>query len=77
MCIRDSSDIDLVWINGYGWPSWTGGPMFWADGVGLAKIVASLEAQAKRFDAPELEPAPLLRRLAEEGKGFQSLKEGA
>lgn len=71
------SDIDLVWINGYGWPSWTGGPMFWADGVGLAKIVASLEAQAKRFDAPELEPAPLLRRLAEEGKGFQSLKEGA
>lgn len=69
------SDIDLVWINGYGWPSWTGGPMFWADEVGLGRIVASLDAQAALFSAPELEPSALLRRLAAEGKGFASLKE--
>ncbi len=38
-----ASDIDIVWINGYGWPAWTGGPMFWADTVGLDKVVAGLE----------------------------------
>ena len=34
-----ASDIDVVWMNGYGWPAWTGGPMFWADEIGLGKIV--------------------------------------
>jgi len=38
-----ASDIDVVWINGYGWPLTTGGPMFWADTIGLGKIVAGLE----------------------------------
>lgn len=38
-----ASDIDVVWINGYGWPLFTGGPMFWADTVGLDKVVAGLE----------------------------------
>ena len=38
-----AGDIDLVWLNGYGWPAWTGGPMFWADTVGLDKVVAGLE----------------------------------
>ncbi len=38
-----ASDIDVVWINGYGWPLYTGGPMFWADTVGLDAVVAGLE----------------------------------
>lgn len=71
-----ASDIDLVWINGYGWPNWTGGPMFWAESIGLEKVVASLRAQAQQLNAPELEPAPLLVRLAEEGRGFASLTKG-
>ena len=38
-----ASDIDVVWINGYGWPLWTGGPMFWASTIGLENVVAGLE----------------------------------
>ena len=38
-----ASDIDTVWINGYGWPVWSGGPMFWADHIGLGTVVAGLE----------------------------------
>ena len=38
-----ASDIDVVWINGYGWPLYTGGPMFWADTVGLDNVVARSE----------------------------------
>ncbi|MBS0475021.1 MAG: 3-hydroxyacyl-CoA dehydrogenase, partial [Proteobacteria bacterium] len=38
-----AGDIDTVWLNGYGWPAWTGGPMFWADHVGLPEVVAGLE----------------------------------
>ncbi|WP_323033563.1 3-hydroxyacyl-CoA dehydrogenase family protein [Paracoccus sp. (in: a-proteobacteria)] len=70
------SDIDLVWINGYGWPNWTGGPMFWADQVGLDRIVASLTEQAERLNAPELVPAPLLVQLAAEGRSLASLTKG-
>ncbi len=67
-------DIDIVWINGYNWPAWRGGPMFWADSVGLDMIVKRLEALAAETGDKALEPAPLLRRLAAEGKGFASLK---
>ena len=56
-------DIDTVWVNGYGWPAWTGGPMYWADHEGLAKVVAGLEKYG-------LEVAPYLRRKAEAGEGF-------
>jgi 3-hydroxyacyl-CoA dehydrogenase len=58
-----ASDIDIVWINGYGWPVYRGGPMFWADSVGLATIAAKLVEYG-------FEPAPLLARLAAENKGF-------
>ncbi len=58
-----ASDIDIVWINGYGWPVYRGGPMFWADSEGLPKIVESL----RRFG---VQPAALLEKLAGEGKGF-------
>ena len=58
-----ASDIDVVWIYGYGWPVYRGGPMFWANTVGLGKVVAGLEAQG-------VEVAPLLRRKAEAGEKF-------
>ena len=58
-----ASDIDIVWINGYGWPVYRGGPMFWADSVGLAAITEKLTQYG-------IEPAPLLARLATEGKAF-------
>lgn len=67
-------DIDIVWINGYNWPAWRGGPMFWADTVGLDVIAARLVAQAAEIGDASLEPAPLLKRLASEGKSFASLK---
>lgn len=66
-------DIDVVWVHGYKWPAWRGGPMFWADGVGIDVIVRRLEAQAAESGDKALEPAPLLRRLAAEGRGFASL----
>jgi 3-hydroxyacyl-CoA dehydrogenase len=66
-----ASDIDLVWVNGYGWPRWTGGPMFHADEVGLGHIVSRLEAFAADTPSdPSLVPAALLRRLAAEGSSF-------
>jgi 3-hydroxyacyl-CoA dehydrogenase len=68
-----AGDIDIVWINGYGFPVAKGGPMHWADSVGLAKIRDDLSAFAKMTKDPRLEPAPLLARLAAEGRGFASL----
>jgi 3-hydroxyacyl-CoA dehydrogenase len=61
-----ASDIDMALIAGYGWPVYTGGPMFWADQVGLPKIVAALEALAARHGAG-FTPSALLKRLAGEG----------
>ena len=58
-----ASDIDVVWIYGYGWPVYRGGPMFWADTEGLSKIVAGLEKHG-------FEVAPLLREKAEKGEKF-------
>lgn len=69
-----ASDIDVVWINGYNWPGFTGGPMHWAEGVGLGKIVAALEAFAAETGDESLKPAPLLKRLAEEAGSFATLE---
>ncbi len=69
-----AGDIDIVWLTGYNWPAWRGGPMHWAEAVGLDVIVRRLEEQAAESGDASLEPAPLLRRLAAEGKGFSSLK---
>jgi 3-hydroxyacyl-CoA dehydrogenase len=55
-----ASDIDLVWLNGYGWPAWTGGVTFWAENEGLTKIVAGLNRHS-------LLVAPLLEKLAAKG----------
>ena len=64
-----ASDIDVACVLGYGWPVYTGGPMFWADTLGLPKIVARLE----RFESQHgaiFKPAALLEQLAREGRKF-------
>jgi 3-hydroxyacyl-CoA dehydrogenase len=61
------SDIDIVWINGYGWPAYRGGPMYYADTVGLANIVAKLKEYGPRMGA-DFKISPLLEKLAAEGK---------
>lgn len=71
-----SSDIDVVWVNGYNWPNFTGGPMHWAEGVGLPRIVEALETFAAETGDESLQPAPLLRRLAE-GSGSFADKDAA
>jgi 3-hydroxyacyl-CoA dehydrogenase len=70
------SDIDVVWLYGYGWPIYRGGPMHYADTVGLKKVVERLSHYAKETGDKSLEPAPLLKKLAEEGKTFASLAAG-
>jgi 3-hydroxyacyl-CoA dehydrogenase len=67
------SDIDVIWLYGYGWPIYRGGPMFYADQVGLKHIADRLSYYARETNDPSLEPAPLLKRLAAEGKTFASL----
>jgi 3-hydroxyacyl-CoA dehydrogenase len=68
-----AGDIDVVWVYGYGWPAWRGGPMHYADNVGLAKIAERLQVYAKQTGDPTMAPAPLLARLAADGKTFASL----
>jgi 3-hydroxyacyl-CoA dehydrogenase len=63
-----ASDIDIVWINGYGWPVYRGGPMWYGDSIGLDKVVAKL----KQYD-PGAQISPLLEKLAKEGKKFQQM----
>jgi 3-hydroxyacyl-CoA dehydrogenase len=65
-----ASDIDVVWVYGYGWPAHRGGPMFYADQIGLATIRDRLAEFARRFHEPALEPAPLLQRLADDDGSF-------
>ena len=64
-----ASDIDVIWIYGYGWPVYRGGPMFWADSVGLKAIRDRMREFGQR-GAEGWEPAALLRRLAAGGKGL-------
>jgi len=71
MTIR-ASDIDIVCINGYGWPVYRGGPMFYGDLVGLDKVLAKMKAW-QRKDGDAFKPAALLEKLVAEGKKFQDL----
>ncbi len=67
-----ASDIDIVWINGYGFPVYRGGPMFYGDTVGLDEVLAKMkEFQAQMGD--DFKPSALLEKLVAEGKKFQSL----
>ncbi len=67
-----ASDIDVIYLTGYGFPAWRGGPMFYADTIGLDKVYADVQ----RFHESQgyfWRPAPLLERLAREGKRFSDL----
>jgi len=64
------ADIDVIWCNGYGFPRHRGGPMFYADTLGLPAVVASIRELAKLHGPRYWTPAPLLVTLAEEGRGL-------
>jgi len=64
-----SGDVDVVWIHGYGFPRHRGGPMFWAETVGLDVITAAMHRYQDRHGA-WMAPAPLLEKLTAEGKRF-------
>jgi 3-hydroxyacyl-CoA dehydrogenase len=67
-----ASDIDIIWVNGYGWPAYRGGPMYYGQQIGLDKVLAKLRA----FEASHGEafaPAPLLVQMVEEGKSYRDL----
>ena len=65
-----ASDVDVALVYGYGWPVFTGGPLFWADGIGLERVAEGLEAMCHL-------PSPLLRRLAAEGKPLHQYRTAA
>jgi 3-hydroxyacyl-CoA dehydrogenase len=65
-----ASDIDMVYLTGYGFPPYRGGPMFYADTVGLAKVLSSIEGFQKGYQGQAWKPAPLLVKLAKEGRRF-------
>jgi 3-hydroxyacyl-CoA dehydrogenase len=71
MAIR-ASDIDIVWLNGYGWPLYRGGPMFYGDLMGLPKVLEKMQAfEAQMGD--DFKPSALLEKLVAEGKSFKDL----
>jgi len=67
-----ASDIDMVYLTGYGFPLYRGGPMFYADTVGLPHVLAAIEKYARGYHGEAWAPAALLQRLAAEGKGFNA-----
>jgi 3-hydroxyacyl-CoA dehydrogenase len=67
-----ASDLDVIYANGYGFPGWRGGPMFYADRTGLASIVARIE-EFERELGERWKPAPLLAELARSGGTFREL----
>jgi len=73
-----ASDIDIIYLNGYGFPAYRGGPMWYADTVGLKKVYACI-SEFHRQHGELWQPAPLLARLAEQGKTFAQFgkEEGA
>ncbi|MEM1403376.1 MAG: 3-hydroxyacyl-CoA dehydrogenase NAD-binding domain-containing protein [Pseudomonadota bacterium] len=69
-----ASDIDIVWLNGYGWPADKGGPMLYGDMVGAEAVLATMDALAA--DDPSAAPCETLKRLAQDGSRFIDVKAG-
>ena len=68
-----ASDVDVVWVNGYGWPVYRGGPMHYGDQIGPEKVLAKMkEFQATMGD--QFKPSALLEKLVADGKKFSDLK---
>ncbi len=65
-----ASDIDIIWINGYNWPVYRGGPMFYANQMGLDKVLARLR-ELEADLGPQWKPAALLEQLVAEGRSFK------
>ena len=63
-------DIDVIFCNGFGWPAWRGGPMFWADRLGLKAVRDRLADYAEATNDPNLKPAALIEQLAASGGSF-------
>lgn len=74
--VRRASDIDVVWINGYGFPRYRGGPMHYADVTGLDKVLARVREFETRFGSMYWEPPALLVELAETGRRFGDFGNG-
>ncbi len=70
------SDIDVVFLAGYGFPRHRGGPMHYADSVGLDRVLADIRGYAQE-DPAFWKPSPLLVQLAESGRNFASLNQTA
>jgi 3-hydroxyacyl-CoA dehydrogenase len=66
------SDVDAVWLTGYGFPRYRGGPLYYADRMGWSHVLSRIEAFAKRFGDAYWSAAPLLERLAAEGGDLTS-----
>lgn len=62
-----ASDIDMVWIHGYGFPAWRGGPMLYAEQLGVKQVLTRIRALEARYGADFWTPAPLLERMAQAG----------
>jgi len=65
-----ASDIDMVYLTGYGFPPYRGGPMFYADSVGLERVLKSIQSFQKGYRGEQWKVAPLFEKLAKEGKKF-------
>jgi len=68
-----ASDIDVMWLNGFGFPRYRGGLMFWADGIGAREVYNQIAAWHQRYGA-RWRPSDLLRQLAESGGNLRELK---
>jgi 3-hydroxyacyl-CoA dehydrogenase len=73
--VKRPSDIDVIWVNGYGFPAWRGGPMHYADSIGLGYIHDRLIAFAVKTGDERHRPSLQLERLAVVGKGFSALND--
>jgi 3-hydroxyacyl-CoA dehydrogenase len=71
-----ASDVDVVYVNGYGFPAYKGGPMFWAQQAGFEKVIETMRTLASTH-GQRWRPAPLLERLAAAGQGWSGPVEGA
>ncbi|HYL01083.1 MAG TPA: 3-hydroxyacyl-CoA dehydrogenase NAD-binding domain-containing protein [Steroidobacteraceae bacterium] len=69
-----AGDIDVVYVNGYGFPAWRGGPMYWAEQSGLKRVVETMQRLAPSHGA-RWRPAPLLEQLAASGQGWPGVRE--
>ena len=70
-----ASDIDVMWLNGFGFPRYRGGLMYWADGIGVAEVYRQIQAWHQQY-GERWAPAALLRRLADSGTPLREAKPG-